>query len=60
MLCRNSDLVMMSPYTMEVYKNTKNIKMRTGSPSPLPPNRVLGMEQPPSIVPFAMGSQVCS
>lgn len=59
-LCSNSDLVRMSPYALEVYKNTRNIKIRTGSPSPSPPKRVLGVEQPPSIVPYAIGSQVCS
>lgn len=33
---------MMSPYALEVYRNTKNIKIRTGSPSPLPLESVGG------------------
>jgi len=60
MLYRNSDLVMISPYALKVYMNTKNTKIRTGSPFPLPPKRVLGVEPPLSIVPYTMGNQICS
>lgn len=50
----------MSSYALENYKDRSNAKTKTEFPSYVPPKRMLEVEKPPSVVPYAMGSQVCS
>lgn len=53
-----SDLVIMNSYALEDYRN--NTQTKTEFPSYVPPERMLEVENPPSVVPDDMGSRVCS